>query len=300
MKIKLGISPIMWCNEDFTDLCTRESWHTMLDQMNRIGYKSCEWSRQFPDKSREVLRYLESRGMSICNRWFDFTLTTEDLDTNLKRLEKHLSFLKKLRCGLSGGGETGNATYKNHSSPLIKRPRLQGMREWLSFGTKLNTCGALAKDFGTQLVFHPHVGTVVFDLNDIHRLLEVTDPDLVRLNFDTGHMYLAGVDPFEAAVDLLPRVGHIHLKNIRHAVVKKTQANRKSFEWAVRQGVFTVPGDQNGCIDTGKILRYFYENGYDGWYVVEAEQDPAQAIPEIYASHAFTYIHSLDFGRGKH
>ena len=46
-----------------------------------------------------------------------------------------------------------------------------------------------------------------------------------------------------------------------------------SFLDAVVAGVFTVPGD--GMVDFPAVLAEL--PGYDGWLVVEAEQDPGQS-----------------------
>lgn len=56
----------------------------------------------------------------------------------------------------------------------------------------------------------------------------------------------------------------------------------------VREGAFTVPGD--GCIDFSSIFDILDKNGYEGWMIVEAEQDPAKANPFEYALKARKYI----------
>jgi len=56
----------------------------------------------------------------------------------------------------------------------------------------------------------------------------------------------------------------------------------------VRAGVFTVPGD--GDVDFRPLVTVLEESGYEGWVVVEAEQDPAKANPFEYAKKARKYI----------
>lgn len=42
-----------------------------------------------------------------------------------------------------------------------------------------------------------------------------------------------------------------------------------------------MPGD--GAIDSAAVCRRLADAGYEGWFVVEAEQDPARVPPAEYA-----------------
>lgn len=74
-------------------------------------------------------------------------------------------------------------------------------------------------------------------------------------------------------------------------MVEKSRAERWSFLKGVREGVFTVPGD--GDVDFAPIFSILEEAGYEGWVVVEAEQDPAKANPLEYAIKARKYIRKV-------
>src|SRR5438045_8328754 len=115
-----------------------------------------------------------------------------------------------------------------------------------------------------------------------------TDPDLVHLLLDTGHLAFAGDDPIAAARDYAHRIKHVHLKDVRPQVVSKVREENLSFQQGVEEGVFTVPGD--GVIDFVAVLEALGGAGYEGWLVVEAEQDPAKANPLEYALKARAYL----------
>lgn len=87
------------------------------------------------------------------------------------------------------------------------------------------------------------------------------------------------------------RVKHVHLKDIRPNVVKKVKEQKLSFLQGVREGSFTVPGD--GCIDFAPIFEILDKANYQGWMIVEAEQDPAKANPLEYAIKARKYIKDI-------
>ncbi|MEO1948451.1 MAG: myo-inosose-2 dehydratase, partial [Thioclava sp.] len=73
-------------------------------------------------------------------------------------------------------------------------------------------------------------------------------------------------------------------KNVRPEVMRQVRDTGMSFMDGVRAGVFTVPGDPEGGVEFGPLLRILKEAGYDGWIVIEAEQDPDQRNPFEYQS----------------
>ena len=119
--------------------------------------------------------------------------------------------------------------------------------------------------------------------------MELTDPELVFLLFDSGHLTFAGIDPVPVLEKYAHRVKHVHLKDVRLDVYNnRVVPEHMSFLAAVRAGVFTVPGD--GDVDFKPIFDILERTGYEGWVVVEAEQDPAKANPFAYAVKARKYI----------
>jgi inosose dehydratase len=132
------------------------------------------------------------------------------------------------------------------------------------------------------------MGTVVQTADETDRMMRDTDPRYVFLCYDTGHFTFAGEDPLLMLQKYADRVGHVHLKDMRLDVVEQVRQNNWSFLQAVRNGSFTVPGD--GGVDFDPILKLLSEAKYEGWLLVEAEQDPAKAEPLEYAMKARKFI----------
>lgn len=139
-----------------------------------------------------------------------------------------------------------------------------------------------------QLTYHHHMGTGVQTSGEIDRLMEQTDPALVGLLYDSGHLVFSGEDPMAVLQKWMGRIRHVHLKDVRADKREMAISQKWSFLKGVLEGVFTVPGD--GCIDFKPILDALIKAGYQGWWVVEAEQDPAKANPLEYAMKARAYI----------
>ena len=64
--------------------------------------------------------------------------------------------------------------------------------------------------------------------------------------------------------------------------MREVREKRLSFLEGVRRGVFTVPGDPEGCVDFAPVLKVAADHGYQGWLVIEAEQDSMVRDPLKY------------------
>jgi inosose dehydratase len=124
------------------------------------------------------------------------------------------------------------------------------------------------------------MATAIESERDIDLLMQHTGP-AVGLLYDTGHLRFANGDLFRVLEKHGKRINHVHTKDIRANVVDGLDRERQSFLDAVLAGAFTVPGD--GSIDFHIVINRLAEIGYEGWFVVEAEQDPAKAPPAEFA-----------------
>ena len=157
------------------------------------------------------------------------------------------------------------------------------MDRWAEFGAKIEELAQFTAAQGLPLVYHHHMGTIVETEEEIDAFMAATGP-ATRLLLDTGHAFFAGADPVALARRYMGRVSHVHCKNVRPAIMERVWKERLSFLQGVRVGVFTVPGDAEGGVDFAPVLRIAAEHGYQGWLVIEAEQDPAQRPPLRYQS----------------
>lgn len=289
-NIRLGIAPINWTNDDLPELGAENTFEQCISEMALAGFQGCEVGNKFPKDPAILKKALELRGLTICNQWNSYELTTKTLEENKKSFIKLLQFLKTMGADVIGGGETGNSCQGKDLPVFAAKGMLNSNEQWRSFTTGLNELGKMARDEGLKLAFHHHMGTCVQSQAETDRMLDETDPDLVFLNYDCGHFYFAGEDPVALLKKYISRTAHIHLKDIRPQILKKVIDQDLSFLQGVQQGVFTVPGDTEGCIDFPSLFEVIRQSDYQGWMVVEAEQDPAIANPLEYAQIARQFI----------
>lgn len=288
-NVKLGIAPIAWTNDDLPDLGKENTFEQCVSEMALAGFTGSEVGNKYP-KDPEVLKAaLSLRGVEICNAWFSTFLISKPYEETEKGFEEHVAFLAKMGAKVVGVSEQSYSTQGIQDQPVFEGKYIMNDEEWDKLCDGLNRLGKLSLEkYGVALTFHHHMGTVVQSAAEVERMMQGTDPAYVSLLFDTGHFAYCDEDPLEMVKKYADRIKHVHLKDIRPEVVAKVKAEKMSFLDGVRAGAFTIPGD--GCIDYDPIFKVLEESGYEGYMVVEAEQDPAKANPLEYAVRARKFI----------
>ena len=287
-KIKLGIAPIAWTNDDMPDLGAENTFEQCVSEMALAGYKGCEIGNKYPKDPAELTKKLEIRGLQIANRWFSSFILTKDFAEVEKDFRENCEFLKACGAKRIGASEQSYSIQGQMETPVFEKKYVMNDAEWKKFADGLSKLGKIAKEYDITLVYHHHMGTVVQTAEEIDKMMELCDPDSVYLLFDSGHLAYCGQDYMAVLKKYAKRIKHVHLKDIRPEVVKKVRDEHLSFLQGVRLGAFTVPGD--GCIDFKPVFDVLDEAEYEGWMLVEAEQDPAVANPFEYAVKARKYI----------
>ncbi|NLL43306.1 MAG: myo-inosose-2 dehydratase [Firmicutes bacterium] len=286
--VKLGIAPIAWTNDDMPELGGEISFEQCIDEMALAGYEGSEVGNKYPRDPEVLKKALEPRGLEIASAWFSSFLTTKELSETVTEFIKHRDFLHAMGAKVIVVAEQGHSIQGQMDTPLHANKPVFTDAEWDRLVDGLHHLGALAHEKGMQIVYHHHMGTGVQTFPEVERLMGATDPELVSLLLDTGHIAFAGGDPVKMIEKFGPRIKHVHFKDLRAEVEQAVETEQLSFLQGVKRGVFTVPGD--GRIDFVPIIDGLNEIDYKGWIVVEAEQDPALAPPLEYARKARAYI----------
>ncbi|CDQ20772.1 myo-inosose-2 dehydratase [Halobacillus karajensis] len=285
--VKLGICPIGWTNDDMPELGSWNTFEQCVSEMALAGYEGTEVGNKYPKDRQELKKALELRQMQIASAWFSSFLTTLPFKETEEAFIKHRDFLYEMGAKVIVVSEQGRSIQKE-DVPLFEAKPHFTEEEWELLAEGLNLLGELAHEKGMEIVFHHHMGTGVQTKEEIDKLMNITDEDKVSLLFDTGHLYLSGEDPLEVLKLHLPRIKHVHLKDVRGDVAAQVRQQKTAFLDGVKEGMFTVPG--NGDIEFGPIFETLANFDYRGWVLVEAEQDPAKANPLEQAIIARNYI----------
>lgn len=275
--VRLGISPLSWSNDVLEDLGSDISVEACLDDAAQAVFDGIELGRKFPREAGPLSDLLRPRNLSLASGWYSGELAERGLDAEIHAVRKHASLLQKMGCSVLVYGEvammTGNAPLDVGMSTRTLMPRA----DLPAYALRLTEFAIHLRDtYGLRLAYHHHLMMVAETFAEVQALMSLTGPQ-VGLLLDTGHAAGAGFDYEQLIEHFADRIVHIHLKDVRADVMTQVRANDLSFNDGVRAGMFTVPGD--GCLDFAPLARFVRDSGYQGWLVIEAEQDPAKAPP---------------------
>ncbi len=292
LNSQLGIAPINWCNDDDPNLGKETPFNQIIEEMSLAGYRGTELGNKYPRDPQQLQQALAAHHLQLTSAWFSTYFTQEELyEQTLERFMAHLSFMRAMGASFINICECGHAIQGTESAILGPKKPLFTDQQWQRLVTGLHSIGRIAHDYNIQLVYHYHAGTGVFTAKELAVLMQHTSPQLLSLLLDTGHAAFAGIDPLELIQQYGQRIRYVHLKDVREAVLSEVKEKNWSFMDAVRAGVFTVPGD--GMINFAPILQALNKLNYQGWMIVEAEQDPQKAPPLVYARKAYDYLQEL-------
>lgn len=287
-QVKLAIAPISWTNDDMPELGREVTFEQCISEMALSGFSGSEVGNKYPRDTEVLKKALSLRGLEIASAWFSSFLTSIPFEETAKAFIEHRDFLHEMGAKVIVVSEQGNSIQGQMETPLFANKPVNTEEEWKLLLKGLPRLGDLAAEKGMKIVYHHHMGTGVQTTVEIDRLMEGTAPEKVSLLYDTGHLVFSGEDHLAVLKKYVDRIHHVHLKDVRMNVVERVHSEKMSFLQAVKSGVFTVPGD--GVIDFKPVFEVLSEAGYKGWFVVEAEQDPAMANPFEYAVKARKYI----------
>ena len=287
MKLRLGMSPISWSNDDLPQLGGDTPLDVCLSETREAGFVGTETGGKFPKQADALAGVLADHDLALVSGWYSGTLINNDLESELDRIADQLALFKAVGASVIVYGETYETVQNRQERPLCSRPKLDDF-DVAAYGRRLTALAEHCAGEGVPLTFHHHMGTAVETEAELDAVMNATG-EAVGLLLDTGHLVFAGGDNAAVIAKHGKRINHFHTKDIRADVLAGIDRNAESFLDCVLKGVFTVPSD--GMIDYDDIMKRLFDVGYEGWVIIEAEQDPARANPLEYAKMGYGKLH---------
>ena len=272
--IDVGTASVNWGFDPLYTWAQPPPFARMLDEMAQAGYSGTEISHDFPSDVAMIRDELARRGLRAAGTFHALDLRDRSgHDAALAGISPVADRLQALGCNtliLSDRPSRQRIAVAGR----VASDGSDGLSEpaWKAFSLGLNRAGELLAQRGMRAVFHPHVGTYVETRAEIDRLCAATDPALVGLCPDTGHLAYAGADPENVFEDYADRIGYVHLKDVDGEKLARVREQHIDFVQAVRLGLFVELG--TGMVGVRAIIDALERVGYRGWMIVEQDAPP--------------------------
>lgn len=278
MSVRIATVPILWNNDDLGDLAPRVPFELVLDEIAAAGFDGTELGSDYPRDPDRLKAALEARHLALCAAYFCLPMTDEATAPGaLEEGERLIAFLSQVGAQVLVVAQPLVPERLAVAGRARKGPEL-GANGWKVLLRSLEALGDRARALGLQVAYHNHAGTYVETPMEVERLMDGTDPERVGLCLDTGHYLYGGGDPVPAVARYLPRLRHLHLKDVDRGVLEGVVGERRDFLEALRRRVFVPLG--KGSLDVGSIAAILKREDWSGWIVSEQDttfEPPLQA-----------------------
>ncbi len=272
--MEVGTASVNWGFDPLYTWTKTPPFERMLDEMAAAGYAGTEISYHFPSDPDELRPELERRRLRAAATFHAVNLRDDSKhDAAIEHVAPVVERLRRLGSDVLILSDQPSEPRLAVAGRVAANGR-DGLDEkgWRALGDGLNRLGEVLAGGAMQAVFHPHVGTYVETRAEIDRLCELTDPALIGLCPDTGHLAYAGVAPEDIFRDYAGRVGYVHLKDVDAEKLELVRSQNIGFVRAVEMGLFVELG--TGIVPISKIMERLTRAGYKGWIIVEQDAAP--------------------------
>lgn len=274
MNIKVGNAPVSWGVMEVTGWGDQLPYRKVLDEITKAGYAGTELGPfgYFPTEPKELAAELAEHGLQLVTAFVPIPLIDP-----ARHAAGYQEAMKVAHLLAQAGARLIILADEMSEGRMAVSGRVDESRDgmsdsqWEGAGQILRSIAEACRELGLSAVFHHHAGTFVETPNEVARLCDITDPDLLGLCLDTGHYFFGGGDPVEAVRLYGTRIRHLHLKDVRLPILESARRDGIGFLEAVRRGVFCELGA--GAVDLKKVIQDMTACGYSEWAIVEQDVD---------------------------
>ena len=240
-RLVLGSAPDSW-GVWFPDDEHQTPWHRFLDELAESGYDWLELGPYgyLPTDPKRLNDEVGRRGLKVsggtvfgdlhnARNWEDTVATVRAVaELTAAAGAHHLVLIPPM--------------YRDEKTGEFSESPTLDADQWANLTRSADELGrVLLGDYDVRLCLHSHADSHIQTQPEIERFLDGTDPDLVSLCLDTGHVAYGGGD----AVDLIrryrERIGYVHIKQMDPEVLRQVNDEKLSFGEAVKRGVCVEP-----------------------------------------------------------
>lgn len=272
-RFHFASAPDSWGVLDYPGPSWNQSYEKMLDEMVAAGYTGTELGPYgfFPTDPAVLKPQLDRRKLKLLGSFVPVVLSDPaSAKIAVEQIRKVGGLLAALKAPFLVLADA-QSKERDRISGRVRSDGSDSMTpaQWTNVAKVVEQAAKVARDFGLDLVFHPHVATYVETPAECERFFDVASHTGVGLCLDTGHCVYGGGDAIAEADKFKSVLRFLHIKDVDAKVLEQARRKKLTFDQAIEDKVFTIIG--KGSIDFPALFRLLAKNNYSGWMVVEQD-----------------------------
>lgn len=294
--IRVANAPCSWGTLEFEGLGgARIEYRQMLDELLEAGYTGTElgdWGFM-PTESHKLKQAIKNRNLDMLGSWVSVAFKNPDAhaagEAQVLRVARLLAAVADVNQSdhqplIVLGDDNGTDPIRTKNAGRIAPEMALADDDWKVFARGVERIArAVKEETGLRTVFHPHCAGYVETSDEIDRFLELTDPNLVGIVFDTGHYaYGSGSNDPEPVLSglnrFVDRIWYMHFKDCHPNIATQARSEGWGYFKALQHGIFCELGQ--GFVDFRAVYDWLKDHDYRGWVVVEQDVLPGMGAPK--------------------
>jgi inosose dehydratase len=272
-RFQFACAPDSWGVLDYPGPSWNQSYEKMLDEMVWAGYNGTELGPYgfFPTDPVVLKPQLEKRKLKLLGSFVPVVLSDPaSADIAVAQIRKVGNLLSTLKAPFLVMADA-QSDERNRISGRVPRDGSAGLTaaQWKNVAHVVEEAAKVSKEFGLDLVFHPHVATYVETVEECEKFFDVTAHTGIGLCLDTGHCDYAGDETVAVAKKFASILRFLHIKDVDKKILQESRRKKLNFEESIEEKVFTVIGQ--GSVDFPGLFRLLDKLNYSGWMVIEQD-----------------------------
>lgn len=284
----LGSAPDSW-GVWYADDPAQIRWESFLDECAGAGYTRIELGPYgyLPTDPARLRDELDQRGLSVTAGTIFEHLHRADSWTEV---HSKVSAVAELTRAMGGEHIVVIPDFwRDPDTGVVLEASVLTDDEWPAYAKQVDRLArAISDDYGLKFQFHPHADSHVDTHANVERFLGETDPAVVSLCLDTGHIAYCGGDSLALIRDFPDRIGYVHLKQVDPTILEKVRTDGLGFGEAVKMGVMCEP--PHGVPAMPPILEALAALDVELFAIVEQDMYPCppdQPLPVARRTHTY-------------
>ena len=272
-RFHFACAPDSWGVLDYPGPSWNQSYEKMLDEMVWAGYTGTELGPYgfFPTDPAVLKPQLDKRKLKLLGSFVPVVLSDPaSAGIAVEHIRKVGDLLATLKAPFLVLADA-QSDVRNRLSGRVPKDGSAGLSpaQWKNVAHVVEEAAKVSKEFGLDLVFHPHVATYVETPEECERFFDATSHTGIGLCLDTGHCEYGGGDTVTEAAKFASVLRFLHIKDVDQKILEESRRKKLTFEEAIEDKVFTIIGE--GSVDFPGLFRLLDKNNYSGWMVIEQD-----------------------------